>query len=122
METTSRPFVGLHYDIARGAYLKTQYVHEAIRLAAASGYTHFMPYLENMIRLPSMEKASPPCAYTGQDWRAFDATAKSVGVTLVPWFNVIGHTHDIGLAYPELAGPEDRGGPQLDPERQVTRD
>lgn len=91
------------YDIARGAYLKPEAFHKILRHAAASGFTHFIPYLENMIRLPSMEKAACSCAYTEEDWRAFQKTAEEVGIELVPHFNVIGHSNQICLSYPELS-------------------
>lgn len=109
----ARPaFVGYHYDIARGAYLKPDVFHEALRTAAASGFTHFLPYLEAMIRLPSSAKASPACAYDAELWRGFEATAKAAGIELVPHFNVIGHTEQYARAYPELMGnPQE---PELD--------
>ena len=91
------------YDIARGAYLRPEAFHKILRHAAASGFTHFIPYLENMIDLPSMTKASCSCAYTAEDWKAFQKTAEESGIELVPHFNVIGHSNQICLAYPELS-------------------
>lgn len=93
-----------HHDIGRGAYLKPETFENAMRLAAESGFTHFLPYLENMIRLPSMAKACPACAYTPERWRAFDAVAHDVGLELMPHFNVVGHSLQICAVYPELAG------------------
>jgi len=120
MNQPSFPFLGFHYDIARGAYLRPEYFQEAIRHAAHRGFTHFLPYLENMIRLPSMERACPEVAYTKENWRTFEATAQESGIELVPHFNVIGHTEHICAVYPELAGPT--GGRELDVDRQETRD
>ena len=91
------------YDIARGAYLRPKAFHEILRHAAASGFTHFIPYLENMIDLPSMTKASNACAYNADDWKDFQKTAQACGIELVPHFNVIGHSNQICLAYPELS-------------------
>ncbi|MDD5704812.1 MAG: family 20 glycosylhydrolase [Kiritimatiellae bacterium] len=108
-----------HYDIARGAYLTPEYVIKAIRLAAASGFTHFLPYLENMIRLPSIEKACPACAYTSEQWSDFETTARAAGITLVPHFNVIGHSQQACQAYPELAGRS--GEKELDVSSATTR-
>lgn len=113
-------FRGFHYDIARGAYLRPEWFHEAIRHAVRCGYTHFLPYLENMIRLPSMEKACPDVAYRPEDWRAFEKTAFENNIELVPHFNVIGHTEHICAKYPELAGAH--GGAELDVEREETRE
>ena len=92
------------YDIARGAFLRPESLCEILRRAAKSGFTHFIPYLENMIDLPSMTKASARYAYTPDDWRVFQDTAKECGIELVPHFNVIGHSNQICLAYPELTG------------------
>lgn len=78
------------YNIARGAYLTPEYFVKAIRLAAASGFTHFLPYLENMIRLPSMTRACPACAYTPEQWQVFETVARNAGMELVSHFNVIG--------------------------------
>jgi hypothetical protein len=103
----NKSFIGFHYDIARGAYLKPDVFCSALRLAAKSGYTHFLPYLENMIRLPSMERACPSCVYTVEDWKIFEAVANEAGIELVPHFNVIGHTESIAPAYPELCGEKD---------------
>lgn len=98
------PVLCFHYDIARGTYLLPEIFCEALRLAARSGYTHFLPYLENMIRLPSIERACPSCAYTPEEWGRFEAVAEEVGIELVPHFNVIGHAERIAPAYPELCG------------------
>lgn len=113
----NEPFLCFHYDIARGDYLQPETFCKALRLAARSGYTHFLPYLENMIRLPSMERACPDCAYTAPDWRLFEATAAEAGIALIPHFNVIGHTELIAPAYPELCEPSEAGTP---PEMDVT--
>lgn len=91
-----------HYDVARGAYLLPDVFIRAIRLAAESGFTHFLPYLENMVWLPSMEKSCPACAYTPEQWREFEAAAGKAGIQLVPHFNAIGHTGGATAAYPEL--------------------
>ncbi|MBI4023917.1 MAG: family 20 glycosylhydrolase [Verrucomicrobia bacterium] len=117
-----KPFLGFHYDIARGSYLKPETFCRALRLAAQSGYTHFLPYLENMIRLPALAKACPPCAYTAADWRRFESVAKAAGIELVPHFNVIGHTERIIPSYPELSGPAERGRLDLDVTRAAARD
>ena len=93
-----------HYDIARGAYLKPETFKEALKLAAGSGFTHFLPYLENMIRLTPMAKACPDCAYTPDQWRDFDDAAAAAGIELIPHFNVIGHSTQVCQLYPELAG------------------
>ncbi len=114
-------FIGFHYDIARGAYLRPATFHETIRHAARCGYTHFLPYIENMIRLPSMEKACPPCAYTAEDWRAFQATADAAGIELVPHFNVIGHLEHVVPVYPELGGEAAPGWADMDPTRPAAR-
>ena len=108
-----------HYDIARGAYLTPEYFGKALRLAAASGFTHFVPYLEKMIRLPSIEKSCPACAYTPEHWRQFEAVAGDAGIELMPHFNVIGHTGSAS-AYPELLtrGPD---GGSLDVTLEATR-
>jgi hypothetical protein len=103
-----------HYDIGRGAYLKPDVFKSALVRAADSGFTHFLPYLENMIRLPSFEKACPESAYTPDQWRSFDETAGERGIELIPHFNVIGHSKDACAAYPELAGG--KGGFELDVE------
>jgi hypothetical protein len=92
------------YDIARGAFLRPDAFKRMISHAAENGFTHFIPYLENMIRLPSMEKASRACAYSAAEWRDFQNTAADAGIELVPQFNVIGHSTDICHAYPELTG------------------
>lgn len=117
----ARPaFRGYHYDIARGAYLKPAVFEEALRTAAAAGFTHFLPYLEAMIRLPSAAKASPACAYDAATWRSFEATAQAAGIELVPHFNVIGHTEQYARAYPELMGnPQE---PELDPSLPAAQD
>src|SRR5262245_10717377 len=104
-----KPFLGFHYDIARGTYLTPEFFCRAIELAARSGYTHFFPYLESMIRLPSTEKACPSCAYTAKDWAKFQSVAGDAKIELVPHFNVIGHAELICPAYPELGGVVDRG-------------
>ena len=96
----------LHYDIARGAYLKPERFKEAIRLAAASGFTHFLPYLENMLRLERVAKQSPACAYGLDQMRDFAACAKEAGIVLIPHFNVVGHTAELCRTYPELGGGE----------------
>jgi hypothetical protein len=109
-----------HYDIARGAYLKPEVFKEAIKLAADSGFTHFFPYLENMIKLEGIEKACPSCAYTPEQWHEFDEVAEAAGIELIPHFNVIGHSTEICHHYPELAGEVD--GFELDvtlPEAKV---
>lgn len=103
-------FICYMHDIGRGAYLKPEIFKEAIRQAAASGFTHYMPYLENMIRLSPIEKACPPCAYTDKDWREFDDVAEKAGIELIPHFNVIGHSSAICTAYPDLARPENEKG------------
>ncbi len=113
-------FNGFHYDIARGAYLRPAVLIEAMQLAADNGFTHFVPYLENMIALPAMRKASPSCAYTPDQWREFDASAQKIGIDLVPHFNVIGHSTQICAAYPHLAGPH--GGDELDVTLPVVHD
>ncbi len=97
-------FKGFHYDRARGAYLRPEYFKQALQHAAKAGFTHFLPYLENMILLPSMAKACPESAYTPEQWQDFDQTAKICGIELVPHFNVIGHANAICAAYPELQG------------------
>ena len=109
-----------HYDIGRGAYLKPEIFKKAMRLAADSGFTHFLPYLENMIKLPAMEKACPECAYTPEQWRDFDKAAAEYGIELIPHFNVIGHTTQICKVYPELAGEKD--GFEMDVTSKVARD
>ncbi|HMP77274.1 MAG TPA: family 20 glycosylhydrolase [Kiritimatiellia bacterium] len=114
-------FRGFHYDIARGTYLRPAAFHEAICHAARCGYTHFLPYLENMIRLPSMERACPPCAYTAEDWGAFQATADAAGIELVPHFNVIGHLEHVVPVYPELGGEAAPGWADMDPTRPAAR-
>ena len=113
-------FIGYHYDIARGAYLTPEVFQEAVRTAAAAGFTHFLPYLEAMIRLPSSAKASPPCAYDADAWRRFESTAKIAGIELVPHFNVIGHTEQYARAYPELmANPHE---PEMDATREEAQE
>lgn len=92
------------YDIARGAYLRPETLQKVLRCAAANKFTHFIPYMENMIHLPSMSKGAPSCAYTREDWASFQETAKEAGIEIVPHFNVIGHSNKICLAYPELTG------------------
>jgi hypothetical protein len=109
-----------HYDVARGAYLLPDVFIKAIRLAAASGFTHFLPYLENMVRLPSMEKSCPACAYTQEQWRKFESDAGESGIQLMPHFNVIGHTGGAASAYPELF-VRDSGGRKLDVTLEATR-
>jgi hypothetical protein len=120
MTTESNParpaFAAYHYDIGRGAYLKPDTFKEALRVAAASGYTHFFPYLETMIRLPSAAKASPACAYDAETWRGFEAVAKSEGIELVPHFNVIGHSELYAAAYPQYM--ENPHEPELDATRE----
>jgi hypothetical protein len=115
------PFLGSHFDIARGCYIKPDVFCDALRLAAQSGYTHFLPYLENMIRLPSMEKACPSCAYTADDWRRFDTVANKAGIELVPHFNVIGHSELIAPSYPALCVANAPGHMELDVRRKTTR-
>ena len=95
------------YDIARGAYLRPDALREMLRHAARCHFTHFIPYLENMIDLPSMTKGACRCAYTQQDWESFQKTAEEAGIELVPHFNVIGHSNKICRAYPELTGRTD---------------
>lgn len=97
-------FVCCHYDIARGAYLKPEAFRCALDSAARAGFTHFLPYLENMIRLPSIEKACPSCAYGRETWREIEAAAAGHGLQMVGHFNVIGHSAHICEAYPELSG------------------
>ncbi len=97
-------FIGFHYDIARGSYLKPAIFKDALRVAAAAGFTHFIPYLETMIRLPSAAKASPACAYDAETWREFEAVARDAGIGLVPHFNVIGHSELYASAYPQFMG------------------
>jgi hypothetical protein len=104
LENVNLKFKCLHYDIARGAYLKPEAFKAAMRLAAKSGFTHFLPYLENMIRLPAIEKSCPACAYTPEQWRDFDSAAADYGIELIPHFNVIGHLEKFSTPYPELAG------------------
>lgn len=97
------------YDIGRGAFLTPQALKEIILHAAKSGFTHFIPYLETMIRLPSTERACPNSAYTSDEWKDFEKTAVSAGIELVPHFNVIGHSTDICREYPELTGADTAG-------------
>ena len=111
----NQPFLGFHYDIGRGAYLRPEIFCQAIELAAQSGYTHFLPYLENMIRLPSMERACPQAAYTTADWKVFQKTAVNSGIELVPHFNAIGHCELFEHAYPELGGKSSIGRMEMDP-------
>lgn len=99
-----RPFFGFHYDIARGAWLRPRIFRQAIERAAALGYTHFVPYLENFIRLPILRRACPRQAYTPAQWKDFESVADAVGIELVPHFNVAGHTAAVCAAYPELCG------------------
>jgi len=123
MEKSSQPqFRGFHYDIARGSHLSPAVFLTAITTAARAGYTHFLPYLENMIRLPALEKACPVAAYTAADWQRFQQTAREHHIELVPHFNVIGHAELIVPAYPELGGEAAPGWHDLDPERPATRD
>ena len=98
-----------HYDIARGAYLKPEIFKTVLLHAAASGFTHFLPYLENMIKLPSLAKACPDCAYTPLQWKEFEDIANKCGIELIPHFNVIGHSKDACTAYPKLSGNCDDG-------------
>ena len=114
-------FRGFHYDIARDTHLRPAAFHEVIRHAARCGYSHFLPYLENMIRLPSMERACPPFAYTAEDWRAFQGTADAAGIELVPHFNVIGHLGHVVPVYPELGGEAAPGWMDMDPTRPEAR-
>ncbi|MEI8245960.1 MAG: family 20 glycosylhydrolase [Lentisphaerota bacterium] len=109
-----------HFDIGRGAYLKPEIFKRAMKLAADSGFTHFLPYLENMIKLPSMEKACPKCAYTAEQWCDFDKTAGEYDIELIPHFNVVGHTTQICKVYPELAGEKD--GFEMDVTSKVAKD
>lgn len=97
-------FKCFHYDIASGAYLKPEVFKKALKLAADSGFTHFLPYLESMIRLTPMERACPDCAYTPEQWRDFDDAAAKAGIELIPHFNVIGHSARVCRNYPEFAG------------------
>jgi len=113
------PFTGYCYDFGQGAYLKPEFVKVAIRLAADSGYTHFLAYLENLIRLPCLEKACPASAYTLEQWREFDAVAVAAGIELVPSLTTIGHSRAICRAYPELTGGE---GLELDPTTTAAHD
>ncbi|MCE9613905.1 MAG: family 20 glycosylhydrolase [Lentisphaerae bacterium] len=109
----------LHLDIARGSYLRPAVFARAMHLAAQAGFTHVAPYLEHMLRLPAMEAACPPCAYTPAQWRAFEREAVRAGVELIPHFNVIGHSARICAAYPELAGAP--GERELDAATPVVR-
>lgn len=111
-EKRKMEFRCFHYDIARGAYLKPQNLKTALKMAADEGFTHFLPYLENMIRLTPLAKASVSCAYTPDQWRQFDETAANSKIELIPHFNVIGHSVEICREYPELSGGE--GGFELD--------
>ncbi len=121
-DASARPaFRGFHYDVARGAHLRPDTFHAAIRHAARCGYTHFLPYLETMIRLPSMERACPPCAYTAEDWRGFQATADAAGIELVPHFNVIGHLEHVVPVYPELGSEASPGWMDMDPTQPAAR-
>ena len=95
-----------HYDIARGCYLRPREFKKAMTLAQKSGFDHFLPYLENMIRLPSIEKACPARAVTPEQWREYENHGRAVGIELMAHFNVIGHTTDICRAYPELGDGE----------------
>lgn len=118
----SPPFLGFHYDIARGTYPTHEVIQRALRLAGESGYTHFLPYLENMIRLPSMERACPKSAYAAEDWATFKAVAHDAGIELVPHFNVIGHSEKLSPAYPEFCGqPHGNGHREIDPETPAAR-
>jgi len=118
----SSPFFGFHYDIARGTYPTREVLQRALRLAGESGYTHFLPYLENMIRLPSMERACPKSAYTAEDWATFEAVAHEAGIELVPHFNVIGHSEKLSPSYPEFCGqPHGNGHREIDPENPAAR-
>jgi hypothetical protein len=94
------------HDIARGAYVKPEYFEKIITYAADSGYTHYLPYLENMIRLPSIQNACPNSAYTPTQWKNFDAHAKNLGIELIPHFSLAGHSSAICRAYPSLAGED----------------
>ena len=96
------PFVGLLCDIGRGAYLRREVFIEMLRLCGREGITHVLPYLEDMIRLPSQERACPACAYDATDWQDFERAASASGVELVPHVNVVGHTERILPHYPEL--------------------
>ncbi len=109
-----------HYDIARGAYLRPEFFKKAMRLAADSGFTHFLPYLENMIRLPSMERACPDSAYTAEQWRDFEKAADEYGIELMPHFNVIGHTKQICEVYPEMVGR--KGDIEIDVTSKAVKD
>ncbi len=100
-------FIAYHTDIARGAYMRPDAFKQVLAHAADSGFTHVVPYLENMIKLPAMAKACPSCAYTPEVWQDFQQTAINLGIELVPHFNVIGHSQQICQAYPELAGELD---------------
>lgn len=91
-----------HYDIARGAYLKPEYFRQAIKLAADAGFTHFLPYLEHMQLLKSASKQSPDCAYSIGQMQSFAAYASSLGIELIPHFNVLGHSRALIESYPTL--------------------
>jgi hypothetical protein len=109
----------LHYDIARGAYLKPEYFMEAVKMAANAGFTHFLPYLENMLSLKSAARQSPECAYSIQQMQQFLEYGKSMGIEIIPHFNVLGHTKELVKAYPFLAA--DASG-ELDITREETLD
>ncbi|MCF6174888.1 MAG: family 20 glycosylhydrolase [Victivallaceae bacterium] len=93
----------LHYDIARGAYLKPEYFKEALKISAAAGFTHFLPYLENMLYLGNTVKQNPECAYNVQQMRKFAEYGQSKGIEIIPHFNVLGHTKELVKVYPFLA-------------------
>lgn len=109
----------LHYDIARGAYLTPNAFKEALKLAAEAEFTHFLPYLENMLYLDSSAKQSPDCAYSVQQLQQFAEYGKSQGIELIPHFNVLGHTKELVKAYPFLSA-DDKG--ELDIRSQSTVD
>jgi Glycosyl hydrolase family 20, catalytic domain len=108
----------LHYDIARGAYLKPKYFEEALKISAKAGFTHFLPYLENMLYLESSAKQSPDCAYSVQQMQDFAEYGKNQGIEFIPHFNVLGHTRELVKAYPFLAA-DDSGELDISSQRTV---
>ncbi|WP_460737342.1 beta-N-acetylhexosaminidase [Microbacterium neimengense] len=53
--------------------------------------------------------------YSRADWQRITDAAASHHITVIPEFDVPGHTHAVGLAYPEIARP-----PVLTPELEET--
>ncbi|OQA84115.1 MAG: Glycosyl hydrolase family 20, catalytic domain [Lentisphaerae bacterium ADurb.Bin242] len=96
----------LHYDIARGCYLRPEEFKKAMKLARDNSFDAFLPYLENMLQLKTVEKACPSCAITPNQWREYGIYAGKIGIELFGHFNVIGHTAAIRRAYPELGEEE----------------